>query len=136
MKSYLYIYYFFFKKRGGKKTKRFFFFKEKSFKGAARKWLPQVPLERTVVRLSLGTSVCLQEGGGGKGWARLEGSWEKLGWHPRKMGEGASKVSNCEREVRVCVEERRGAQFKPLTRPSRPPVSLAPLLLRGIQAWT
>lgn len=53
--------------------------------------------------------VCLREGGVRKGGGGLwlEVRWEKLGWHPKKMGEGASKVSNCEREVRICLAGRK-----------------------------
>lgn len=46
MKIYIYIYIFL---RKEKKTQKIFFFlRKKSLKGAAWKWSPQVPLERTV----------------------------------------------------------------------------------------
>jgi len=83
MKSYLYIYYFFLRK--GEKKNQKNFFKEKSLKGAAWKWPPQVPLERTVVRLSLGAGACLTGVGRREGAGLAGVRWGKLGWPPRKM---------------------------------------------------
>lgn len=58
MKSYLYT-LFFFKKSGEKKNQKIFFKRKKSLKGAAWKWPPQVPLERTVIE---SVSQCLPRG--------------------------------------------------------------------------
>ena len=83
--------------------------------------------------LNLGASVCLWEGG-------------VVFWPKRGERSLANNPGRCEREQTRLVAvnqrgqnlswERKEADLKLLTLPTRPPAPRAPLLLKGMQAWT
>ena len=53
-----------------------------------------------------------------------------------RCGRGQTGLAAVNKRVQDLSQDRKEAEFKLLTLPARTPAPLAPLLLKGIQAWT